>query len=216
MDWEKYIDEVLLPRLDNGRGKGLFLSWAYLFVNDSRAKLYRLANTAISLFSGTKGNRAALRFQEFAMNDEVDEEAPLSERLRPEYVNTWQDLSNLQIPDRHILSAEKNEGAVITAQSGDGDCRGDWLSSDELGILTGFPQKEVIGLKLRKEVDFGLNVSDIPEEDRIELGKLVRFIWTGGIWTSICLLQVPQAAAKPRPARISFWTVICLFLSSNR
>lgn len=72
MDWEKYIDEVLLPRLDNGRGKGLFLSCAYLFVNDSRAKLYRLANTAISLFSGTKGNRAALRFQEFAMNDEVD------------------------------------------------------------------------------------------------------------------------------------------------
>lgn len=174
MDWKKYIDEVLLPRLDNGRGKGLFLSCAYLFVNDSRAKLYRLANTAISLFSGTKGNRAALRFQEFAMNDEVDEEAPLSERLRPEYVNTWQDLSNLQIPDRHILSAGKNEEAVITAQSGNRDCRGDWLSSDELGILTGFPQKEVIGLKLRKEVDFGLNVSDIPEEDRIELGKLVQ------------------------------------------
>lgn len=173
-DWEKYIDEILLPRVDNGRGKGLFLSCTYLFVNDSRAKLYRLANTAISLFSGTKGNRAALHFQEFAMNDEVDEESPLSKRLRPEYLNTWQDLSNLQIPDRHILSAGKNEEAVITAQSGDRDCRGDWLSSDELGILTGFPQKEVIGLKLRKEVDFGLNVSDIPQEDRIELGKLVQ------------------------------------------
>lgn len=174
MDWEKYIDEVLLPRLDNGRGKGLFLSCAYLFVNDSRAKLYRLANTAISLFSGTKGNRAALHFQEFAMNEEVDEEAPLSERLRPECVNTWHDLSNLQIPDRHILAAGKNEEAVLTVQSEDVDCRGDWLSSDELGILTGFPQKEVIGLKLRKEVNFGLNVSDTPEEDRIELGKLVQ------------------------------------------
>lgn len=174
LGWEKYIDEVLLPRLDNGRGKGIFLSCAYLFVNDSRAKLYRLANTAVSLFSGTKGNRAALRFQEFPMKDEADEEAPVADRMRPEYVNTWQDLSNLQIPDRHILAAEKNEEAVITVKSGIADCRGDWLSSDELGILTGFPQKEVIGLKLRKEVDFGLNVSDIPEEDRIELGKMVQ------------------------------------------
>lgn len=54
VDWLKYIDEVLMPRVDDGRGKGLFLSCAYL-CSDKRTTLYRLANTIGSLYSGPRG-----------------------------------------------------------------------------------------------------------------------------------------------------------------
>lgn len=67
-EWLKYIDEVLLPRLDYGRGKGLFLSCAYLF-SEEPTVLGRLANTAISLYSGPKGNRAALAFHPFSKDE---------------------------------------------------------------------------------------------------------------------------------------------------
>ncbi len=168
LNWGKYLDEVLFPRLDNGKGKGLFLSATYLFVKGSRANLYRLANAAISIFSGTKGNQAALHFTE------LDPEADSWEK------DVLQSLSQMQIPSVTV-ECPLSESAVTTlsgrAETGTRGTKlflADWLSSDELGILTGFPQKEVIGLKLRKEVDFGLNAGKVEEQDRITLGHLVQ------------------------------------------
>lgn len=174
-EWCKYLEEVLLPRLDNGRGKGLFLSCAYLFVNDYRANLYRLANTAISLFSGTKGNRTPLRFWEFPMKKECGEGNKFWERTDTSYAAAGAQLANLQLPVLSGAAIGFMDELGYTVKAEDPHFVGSWLSSDELGILTGFPQKEVIGLKLRKEVDFGLNVEDISDdENRIELGNLVQ------------------------------------------
>ncbi len=40
--------------------------------------------------------------------------------------------------------------------------------------MAGLPQKEVIGLRLREEVEFGLNVEPVPNEYALELGHLVQ------------------------------------------
>ena len=168
LNWGKYLDEVLFPRLDNGKGKGLFLSATYLFVKGSRTNLYRLANTAISLFSGTKGNQSALRFTE--LDAEMDSWKK----------DVLRSLSRLQIPSVKVKqplwesAVTTLSGRAETGERGTELFLADWLSSDELGLLTGFPQKEVIGLKLRKEVDFGLNVGEVAAEDRITLGHLVQ------------------------------------------
>ena len=58
VEWLNYIDKILIPRIDHGRGKGIFLCCGYLFAA-KRTSLYRLANTAISLYSSATGNRAA-------------------------------------------------------------------------------------------------------------------------------------------------------------
>lgn len=168
--WVEYIDKVLLPRLDNGRGKGLFHSCTYLFVNSSRADLYRLANTAISLFSGTRGNKAPLTFTECAKE---------SKKSLPE--DCISALKQFQIPCERFVKGPETFNAMkapLTALSklavNDYLYRGSWLSSDELGLIAGFPQKEVSGLKLRKEVDFGLNVEPVTNtEDQLVLGNLV-------------------------------------------
>ena len=42
-------------------------------------------------------------------------------------------------------------------------------------MIAGLPQKDVVGLGLREEVEFGLNFpQEIGEENRINLGKLVQ------------------------------------------
>ena len=51
---------------------------------------------------------------------------------------------------------------------------GNWISSNELSLIAGLPQKEVVGLGLREEVQFGLNIeNNIKEENKIKLGNLV-------------------------------------------
>lgn len=160
VDWLKYIDEVLLPRVDDGRGKGLFLSCAYL-CSDKRTTLYRLANTIGSLYSGPKGNRQPLTFREFGKNDDFYRDR----------------LQNLQIP---YGGAEKSGAAYwysafSKACVGEKLYYGNWLSADQLSIMAGVPQKEVIGLKLRKEVEFGLNaVRHEEKSDNLPFGKLVQ------------------------------------------
>ena len=48
------------------------------------------------------------------------------------------------------------------------------MSTNELVLMTGFPQREIIGLKLREEVEFGLNSIFIESANRIELGKMIQ------------------------------------------
>ena len=162
-EWLKYIDEVLLPRLDHGRGKGLFLACAYLF-SEEPTVLGRLANTAISLYSGPKGNRAALAFHPFPKEEAGGRTA----------------MQNMQIPAVWGKTSKALLWAAALSLDMGGERRfgGSWLSAEELGIFAALPQKEVPGLALREEVDFGLNMNlnaePIPEEERIPLGRLVQ------------------------------------------
>ena len=70
--WIEYIDKILLPRLDEGCGKGLFKTCIYLFSDDNRAALYRAGNSAVSLFCGEKGNQNALSFYELNLKEHTE------------------------------------------------------------------------------------------------------------------------------------------------
>ena len=52
---------------------------------------------------------------------------------------------------------------------------GNWYSPNELGLIAGLPEKEVVGLALNEEVEFGLNAKT-PDKDGeiISLGNLVQ------------------------------------------
>jgi len=160
VDWLNYIDKVLMPRLDHGRGKGIFLCCSYLFAG-KRTTLYRLANMAISLYSGAAGNKSALTFHDLT-DSKGDGDCVHA-------------LKNLQIP-----AALRGDDATFPAAGLSRHERknlsycGSWLSAKELGLLAGLPQKEVIGLRLREEVEFGLNVEPVPADDALELGHLVQ------------------------------------------
>ena len=157
-DFLRYIDEVLLKRLDYGRGKGLFLSCGYLFARH-KSTLHRLANTAISLYSGAKGNKVPLKFHILAQNS-------------PCLVS----LSNMQIPISLRDTKENTAWSAVLSRLEEGkhSFAGNWFSAHELGILTALPQKEIPGMALREEVAFGMNVPPVIEEKRICLGNLVQ------------------------------------------
>lgn len=160
--WLKYIDEVILKRIDYGKGKGIYVS-SVMIATDSYTKEVKLRNQIISLFSGSNGNKVPIRGVRLNKNSKV-----------------LNQLLCMQIPvgmfKKPISDLEKSFRTILSQYIVDNNIYiGNWLSSKEMSVIAGFPQKEVIGLPLREEVEFGLNVKkDISPQNRIELGNLVQ------------------------------------------
>lgn len=159
-DWIKYLDEIIFPRIDYGKGKGTFIASISMFANN-RAVLEKLQNTAAALYSGETGNRVPLKpvvLKEKAKSALKSFQLPCGK---------FKQLTNNNIISHTAMSQviSKNEESYL----------GNWITTNELGLIAGLPQKEVVGMGLRKEIEFGLNTdNNIPEKDRIELGCLVQ------------------------------------------
>ncbi|MGL4876085.1 MAG: ATP-binding protein [Clostridium sp.] len=158
-DWIKYLDEVILPRIDYGKSKGLFVMTTLLATNN-RASLIKLGNTMKSLYSGKSGNKVPLEL--FEIKDE----------------NKISDLKNLQISLARLEKGEYKDKAIRSAISQDISSEyiklGNVVSTNELSLIAGLPQKEVVGLELKEQVEFGLNFKGLEEKEKIELGNLVQ------------------------------------------
>ena len=156
-DYVKYIDEMLLPIIDYGKSKGLYLTTTFIFA-DNNSQLEKLGNTIKSLYSGKKGNKNPLEFKILENNNK-----------KIEY------FKNFQIPE--CISYDDENALTLKSHFVENDevSLGNWYSPNELGLIAGLPEKEVVGLALNEEVEFGLNAKT-PEkgEELISLGKLVQ------------------------------------------
>lgn len=159
-DWLKYLDEVLFPIIDYGKSKGIYLTSSFVFSNDN-GTLIKLGNTMKSLFSGRKGNKIPLKLELLPSNDK-----------RIEF------FQNFQIPEYDISTYDVEQKDALVLKSGIGMGKkaeyGNWYSANELSLIAGLPQKEVVGLSLKEEVEFGLNVNSGEDEEKILLGNLVQ------------------------------------------
>ena len=158
-DWIKYMDDVIFPRLDYGVGKGLFIT-STLLLGSNPASLIKLENTLKSVYGGETGNRMPLH----GFDIEIKE---------------IQQLKRMQVPVL-LMNTEinKDERGIRTACSQfyleeRKAYLGNWMSSQEVSLIAGLPQKEVVGLALREEVEFGLNINAEMKEP-IFLGHLVQ------------------------------------------
>ena len=154
--WISYIDETLLPIIDYGKGKGLFRVNTYIFADNS-ATLLKLGNTLKSLSSGKKGNKRPLEYYRL---DNVKDK-----KIINNLVNFQMNKIQNDIEDEFytVNSIEIGNGFV-----------NDFYSSKELSLIAGLPRKEVNGLKVTKQVEFGLNTTDEKMKEPLELGNLVQ------------------------------------------
>lgn len=161
-EWMKYIDEVLLKRVDYGRSKGLFNTSIYLLANEI-GTLSKLGNTIRSLFSGVEDNKAYLKLSHVQEKTEIG-------KIEIDSIKNFQQL-NYEI-NKELFVFEQAK----TLFSKNTNKISSWLSTNELSVITGLPQKEVVGLPLKEEVEFGLNIKkqNLKEEDRFLLGHLVK------------------------------------------
>ena len=154
----KYIDEVLLKRINYGKNKGLFDSCIYLMSNE-KGNLTKLGNAIRAIFSGDESNKSPLIFSN--LNAAKD-------------INEIKCIKNFQIPKINLI---ENTNAVISRSllSQNLASQSCWMSANELSVIATLPKKEVVGLSLKEEVEFGLNIKEqILQDEAIFLGNMVQ------------------------------------------
>lgn len=155
--WLKYIEEIILPRLDYGIGKGLFTT-SIAILGNNIASLIKMENTLKSIYGSEVGNKMPLNA--FEVNQ-------IEKAL----------IKNFQIPILYsnINDFEKNISMAVSQFYVDTNrvLLGNWMSSKEISLLASLPKKEVVGLELKEEVEFGLNIENDDKND-IPLGYLVQ------------------------------------------
>lgn len=161
-DWMRYIDESILKRIDYGKGKGIFASSIVLFANDNIV-MQKLANTSTTLFSGATGNKIPLQLNSLNNNHQRQN---LHRNLQLPIGTFHKPLQQNEVSTRSALSQYTTSDRIYLAN---------WYSINELGVIAGLPQKEVVGLSLNEEVEFGLNyASPANDEYKIPIGHLVQ------------------------------------------
>ena len=165
-EWMKYFDEVILPRWDYGHGKGIFITSSLLWASNEKI-LKKLGSTATALFAGEKGNRIPLAFRTIEKDNNYLKtlrlfQPPISKQMPDANTDEWK---QKVIRSHAYLSDDTNQDDLYL---------GSWMSVKELAVMAGIPQKEVVGLRLKEEVEFGLNVyNSKPDDKAINLGRLV-------------------------------------------
>lgn len=154
----KYVDEELLDRLKAGFSKGLFKSSIY-YMAKKPTHANRLKVGIISLFQGNTSTYSPLYAKK--INLERDKNSNILKIYQNQYVED----TNYS-GDVLMLLGRPFYGSNIGLNT--------YLTTEEVSLIAGLPQKEVPGLSLKESVGFGLNEKNIKEEDSINLGWMVQ------------------------------------------
>lgn len=172
-DWIKYFDDVIVPRLDYARGKGAYVvSTALLGENPNVVR--KLSQAAKSIFAGEMANMVPLETRV----PSPTECRQLENMTIPYHLLSSFGAARLPYAEAGLLEfagmarAEKGANAALDQVL----YSGNWMSVRELALMAGLPQKEVVGLRLKEEVEFGLNVpkGTSGADDDVRLGALVK------------------------------------------
>lgn len=149
----KYIDEELLPRLRQGRAKGMYRTAVYL-ASEHLADLQLLENAVKSIYQGDASTFFPLHIKRL----------PRGEATR-KLVGSFSIYNNIEAQSALLpLCSRPIANHQVSLAT--------WLTSSEISILAGLPQKEVPGLELREQVSFGLNITEHHEAQGIHLGHM--------------------------------------------
>jgi len=178
-DWVKYFDEVLIPRLDYARGKGAYAVNLVLFGENYKV-VKKLSNVARSIFSGDTANRVPL----ISRVPGESERKQLVNFALP-YAEVDETLKS-QLAYFHSGLLEYSSIARVARRKPEVIYSANWMSVHELAQMASLPQKEVTGLRLKEEVEFGLNipiaekrdaagrVRPVDSSDLVHIGSLVK------------------------------------------
>lgn len=154
----KYISEDLLERLKMGYSKGLFKSSIYYMAKEP-THANRLKVGIMSLFQGDKSCYSPL----FAQS--IDLSKPENRAILKTFQNQYISRADAS-DDALLLLGRPFYGKYVGLNS--------YLTTGEISLMAGMPQKEVPGLTLKEGVGFGLNEKKIEKDLAINLGTMVQ------------------------------------------
>ena len=152
----KYIDEELLERVKRGSSRGMFKTSIY-YMAEKPTEANRLKSGVLSLFQGNKSTYSPL--QSFRLDMGCSGLPQLLRSYQSPFVRDDSISSHLLT----LMSRPFHEDRLWLNT---------YLTTDEVSLIAGLPQKEVPGIVVTEGVDFGLNYTRTNGE--IRLGSLMQ------------------------------------------
>ena len=150
----EYIDEELLKRIKAGLGRRLFKTSVY-YMGEKPTDAERLKIGIMSLFQGSNSSYSPLT----AYPLDIERDSKILTMYQSFYVNEQNFL-----PERMTLLSRPNFDGKLGLNT--------YLTANEVSLIAGLPQKEVPGITVKENVDFGLNFKQSDGE--ILLGNLIQ------------------------------------------
>lgn len=154
----KYIDEELLERLKVGFSRGLFKTSVYYMAKEP-SHANRLKVGIMSLFQGNQSSFSPLTAQKIDLENEINQN--ILKIYQNQQVN-----DELFSGDALMLMGRPYYGMNIGLST--------YLTTEEISLFAGLPQKEVPGLSLKEGASFGLNERNVDKDSAINLGYMVQ------------------------------------------
>ena len=154
----RYIDEELLERLKIGYSKGLFKTSIY-YMAEEPTHASRLKVGLTSLFQGEKSTCSPLHAMALDVSDQSN--FNILQTFQNRYINE----GNISC-DALMLLGRPFSGKYVGLST--------YLTTKEISLLAGLPQKEAPGLTLKENVAFGLNEKPVHGKESINLGNMVQ------------------------------------------
>lgn len=150
---QKYLSDKQIERFDLGRSKGMFRTAIYL-ASPTAVAFERLSRAVVSIFQGNQLHFSPLKVTPFRLSEKQTVEHLFQLQYSPRHISQEMALAfSIPVHDKKIAAAT-------------------WLNASELSLLAGLPSREVVGIRLRKNVDFAVN--PINPQDGFELGSVVQ------------------------------------------
>lgn len=160
-EWMTYMDEILFPRLDYGKGKGMFNTSTLLFT-DKKATLIKLENLSKLLLGGKTGNKIPIRA--FDLNkDNAKIDAYKKFQLPHGNFPEGKGINN-PLARSAISQYLDDQGTLVF---------GNLVSTKELSSIITFPQNEIKGLNVIKPRQFVINIPDNIKQEEINYLKKI-------------------------------------------
>lgn len=157
----QYINDSLLNRYYLGRTKGLFKTAIYVSA-DQQAVYDRLTNGVVSLFQGDQVSMVPMIAHKLKLQKTVRVKSLIDFKYVEKGINTefWQENALLQsIP----INSSNQKLMAATA-----------ITTKELTLVAGMPSIELPGLKIRKSVNFAVNVPNVEQQQVLSLGGILQ------------------------------------------
>lgn len=156
-EMQKHLSETMVERLRLGLSKGMFKTAIYLSAENQQT-FSVLAQSVRSIFQGNQASATPLIVNKLP---EPTQELGDLLQLRQQHLTQPNMIKNLLV---HSLPFNTKNQTLQAAT---------WLNTRELALFTGFPSRELPGVRIRQSIDFALNTPEVSES-RLNLGHLVQ------------------------------------------
>lgn len=154
--WINYMDDVLFPRLDYGKGKGLFNVSTFLFA-DKNVSLKKLEGIIKLIFVGDSGNKVPIKSIDLNTNNIKKE---IYKKFQLPHGNFKENKGGNNPLARAAITQYLDERGNLIL--------GNWVSSKELSLAMIPPDEELEGVNYSKARQLVINILNNIEGEEME------------------------------------------------